>query len=159
VLVLKVPPLRDRAGDLGIIIDMLLERINEQSASEPGYIHKALSPAAKNFLLQRSWPGNVRELENTLRRAAVWSEGAQITEQDVLDAAFATPSPAFQIDGILGRSLEEGVDLQGIIAEVARHYISRAIEQAEGNKTKAAELVRLPSYQTLSNWMARYDVR
>ncbi|WP_170605830.1 sigma 54-interacting transcriptional regulator [Ruegeria arenilitoris] len=158
VLVLKIPPLRERKGDLGPLIEMLLERINEQSAGEPGYERKALSPGARNVLLQRPWPGNLRELENSLRRAAIWSEGSQITEDDVWDAVFTAPAPAGTQNGILDQPIDEGVDLQEILASVARHYIARAIEQAEGNKTTAAKLVGLPSYQTLTNWMKKYDV-
>jgi DNA-binding protein Fis len=42
---------------------------------------------------------------------------------------------------------------------VARHYLARAMDEARGNKTKAAGLVGLPSYQTLTNWLTRYDVK
>jgi DNA-binding protein Fis len=42
--------------------------------------------------------------------------------------------------------------------EIARHYLTRAMAEAHGNKTKAAELVGLPSYQTLTNWLDKYDV-
>ena len=43
--------------------------------------------------------------------------------------------------------------------ELAQHYLERALEEAEGNKTKAAELVGLPSYQTFTNWMGKYGVK
>ena len=158
VLVLKIPPLRERMGDLGPLIEMLLERINEQSVDEPGFVKKTLSPGAKNVLLQRPWPGNLRELENSLRRAAIWSEGSQITENDVWDAVFTAPMPAAPQNSILDKPIDEGVNLQEILAEVARHYITRAIAQAEGNKTNAAKLIGLPSYQTLTNWMTKYGV-
>lgn len=158
VLVLKIPPLRERKGDLGPLIEMLLERINEQSADEPGFEKKTITPGAKNVLLQRTWPGNLRELENSLRRAAIWSEGSQITEDDIWDAVFTAPAPAGTQNGILDKSLDEGVNLQEIMAEVARHYITRAIAHAEGNKTNAAKLIGLPSYQTLTNWMTKYGV-
>ena len=49
-------------------------------------------------------------------------------------------------------------DLNELIGRVARHYLERAIDVAHGNKSKAAELVGLPSYQTLSNWMKKYGV-
>jgi DNA-binding NtrC family response regulator len=158
VLVLKMPPLRERTGDLGPLIDGLLETINTQSAEEPEYVYKRLSAGAKNFLLQQSWPGNLRELENTLRRAAVWSDGDEISEADAWDAILSLPDRACAGNEIIGRPIEEGVDLQEIIGEVARHYIKRAIEQAEGSKTLAAKLIGLPSHQTLSNWMTKYGV-
>ena len=54
--------------------------------------------------------------------------------------------------------LREGLDLPGLLATVARHYLERALDEAAGNKTRAAKLVGLPSYQTLTNWMRRYGV-
>ena len=150
--------MRERTGDLGPLIDGLLLTINAQSAEEPGYVRKRLSAGAKNFLIQQSWPGNLRELENTLRRAAVWSDGNEITRADALDAVLSFPDRTTAENSILGRPIEEGVDLQEIIGEVARHYIKRAIEQSEGNKSLAAKLVGLPSHQTLSNWMTKYGV-
>ena len=158
VLVLKIPPLRDRKGDLGPLIEMLLERVNEQSVDEPGYTKKTLAPNAKNILLQRDWPGNMRELENTVRRAAVWSNAPLISEEDIWDSILTKPAPPEPNDGVLNRSVEDGVDLPEIIAEVARHYIRSAMTHAEGNKTNAAKLVGLPSYQTLTNWMSKYGV-
>jgi len=158
VLVLKLPPLKERLGDIGTIIEHCLIRVNKQSASEPGYVAKSLSPAAKNSLMQQSWPGNLRELENTLRRLVVWSDTKEISEAEVLDALLPRAERVDRESTILGRSFEEGVDLQEIIAEVARHYILKAIEHSEGNKSTAAKLVGLPSYQTLSNWMKKYGI-
>jgi transcriptional regulator with PAS, ATPase and Fis domain len=60
---------------------------------------------------------------------------------------------------VLGRPLGEGLDLQEIMTSVADHYLRRALDEAHGNKTKAAKLVGLPSYQTLTNWMERYGVK
>ena len=52
VAILKLPPIRERAGDMGILIDHLLNQINQDSETEPGYIHKELSVSAKNIMLQ-----------------------------------------------------------------------------------------------------------
>jgi DNA-binding NtrC family response regulator len=158
VLVLKIPPLRERTGDLGPLIESLLDTINTQSFSEPGYVKKRLSVGAKNVFIRYQWPGNLRELSNTLRRAAVWSEAEEITEAEALDAIASLPDRAIVRNEILGRPIDEGIDLPELIAEVARHYIKRAIERSEGNKTIAAKLIGLPSYQTLSNWMTKYGV-
>jgi transcriptional regulator with GAF, ATPase, and Fis domain len=159
VLVLKVPPLRDRGGDLGPLVDGLLQRINEQSAraKEPGFKRKKLSTDAKKLLVQHPWPGNIRELENTLRRAAVWSDEDVITGEEIMDSLFLISAPARQ-ENILNRSLEQGVDLQQLIGMVSQHYLRRAIEAAHGNKSRAAEMLGLPSYQTLSNWMRKHGV-
>lgn len=156
VLVLRMPPLREREGDLDPLIDGLLARINQQSAQEPGFTPRSISAEAKNQLMRQTWPGNVRELENTLRRAAVWCDGETIDAADVADALLPRAAP--DKDAVLGRALEPGVDLPELMAEVARHYLSRAMAAAHGNKTRAAVLLGLPSYQTLANWLEKYGV-
>jgi transcriptional regulator with GAF, ATPase, and Fis domain len=158
VLVLKVPPLRQREGDLGPLIDGLLERVNESSTDEPGYHKKKISPTARNLLLLHPWPGNVRELQNTLQRAAVWSDGEVIDADDIREALLPLESRAGRNDEILDRPLGQGFDLKDLIGTIARHYLHRAMETTHGNKTRAAELVGLPNYQTLTNWLERYGV-
>jgi len=154
VAILKLPPLRERHGDLGLLIDALLNLVNREAASEPGYEHKVLSAAARNLLLQHDWPGNVRELLNTLHRAALWSGDREIREAEVADA-FLQPRSA-TTNAILGKPLANGLDLQELLDTVARHYLERAMEAAAGNKTRAAEMLGLPSYQTLTNWLKKY---
>ena len=69
--ILKLPPLRERAGDVGLIIDTLLHQMNIERENEPGYVQKKISAGARNLMFQYEWPGNVRELQNTLMRAAL----------------------------------------------------------------------------------------
>jgi DNA-binding NtrC family response regulator len=156
VVLLKIPSLRDRTGDLGRIIEHTLRRINEESSSEPGFEPRTLSPAAKNFLIQERWPGNMHELQNTLRRAVVWSDGAQISENEVWDSSFNTTSRANVNDPVLGLPLEQGVDIQKVVAEVVMHYIDRVKDYTGGNKSQSANLLGLSSYQTLENWDKKY---
>jgi len=160
VLILKVPPLRERDGDLGPVIDGLLQRINEQSerAREPGFKRKKLSADARKLLVREPWPGNIRELENTLRRAVVWSDGEIVSADDIEEALLPTARTKASPETILNRPLEQGIDLQSLIRSVAEHYLRRAIELAHGNKSKAAALVGLTSYQTLTNWMRKYGI-
>jgi DNA-binding NtrC family response regulator len=158
VLVLKLPPLRQRQGDLGPLIDGLLDRINESSAGELGYRRKKTSSAARNLLLQHPWPGNVRELQNTLQRAAVWSDGDVIEADDIRESLLPLEGRTGRSDAILDRPLAHGFDLKDLIGTVARHYLHRAIEAAHGNKTRAAELVGFANHQTLTNWLERYGV-
>ena len=156
VAVLQLPPLRERPGDLGLLIERLLDQINEESAHEPGFSHKKLSASAKNLLLKHHWPGNVRELFNTLLRSAIWSSGATISSHDIASAI--SPVAVVQSSEILNKHLGEGLNLPEIISTVARHYLSRAMEESRGNKTKATELLGLPSYQTLTNWLKKYGL-
>lgn len=156
VAVMQVPALRDRSGDLSLLIDHLLDQINVQHASTPGFQHKKVSANAKNLLLQHTWPGNIRELMNTLQRAAIWSAGPSISAEDMREALL--PPPRSSEVSLLDKPLGDGFDLQEVLELVARHYLQRALDEAGGNKTRAAQLVGLPSYQTLTNWLKKYKV-
>ena len=70
---LKLPALREREGDLGLLVERLLEQVNGEHANQPGFEPKKISPGARNLLMAHPWPGNVRELLNTLHRTALWS--------------------------------------------------------------------------------------
>jgi DNA-binding NtrC family response regulator len=156
VAVLNIPPLRQRTSDLGLLIDHVVDQVNRESAGEPGYKDKKLSAGARNLLFSHAWPGNVRELLNTLRRAAIWSDGVTISAEDARDALL--PAVTTIRAEVLGRPLGGGLNLPDLLKEVARHYLGRAIDEARGNKTKAADLVGLPSYQTLTNWLTKYEI-
>ncbi len=153
---LKLPALREREGDLGLLVDRLLEQVNEEHAGQPGFEHKKISPGARNLLLAHPWPGNVRELLNTLHRTALWSPGSIIQTEDVQEALLPAVSP---VDSkILERPLGDNLNLPDLLAAVARHYLARALDETQGNKSRAARLVGLPSYQTFTNWLKKYGV-
>ena len=158
VAVIKLPPLRERAGDISLLVDKFLERINRESGNEPGYRRKKISASARNLLLQHSWPGNVRELQNTLTRAAVWSVDEELGEEDIREALLPAPSSGKGMDAILNQPLAQGIDLPGIMKTVAVHYLERGLSESHENKTKAAKLLGLPSYQTLTNWLKKYGL-
>ena len=153
VACIKLPPLRDRPGDLGLLIDHLIEQINQESEEQPGYRRKKISPSAKNVLLNHDWPGNVRELQNTLRRAMVWTDGEILKKQDIEEALL----PAFEKrdEGILNRPLDGDFSLEALFGEVARHYIQRAEEESK-NRTEAAKRLGFSSRQTFDNWKEKH---
>jgi len=156
--VIKLPPLRERVGDVSLLIDQFLEQINKEGVNEPGYKHKKLSASAKNLLLQHPWPGNVRELQNTLTRAAIWSVNETLDEEDIREALLPVPATGKGKDLILNQPLGEGINLPEIIQTVAVHYLERGLSEKHGNKTKAAKLLGIPSYQTLTNWLKKYGM-
>ncbi|MBT2989957.1 MAG: sigma 54-interacting transcriptional regulator [Candidatus Thiodiazotropha sp. (ex Ctena orbiculata)] len=158
VALIKLPPLRARKGDFTLLVDHLLDRFNTESAADPAWEEKTLSPSARNLLQRHDWPGNIRELANTLTRAAVWSTSSTITEQDVGEALLELPISSGNADGILNRPIENGVDLPDLLQQVAKHYLSRALEATAGNKSRTAELLGLSSYQTLTNWLKKYGL-
>lgn len=153
VAVLHIPPLRERQGDIGILIDRFLDLENSEIASEK---NKKISPSARNLLLVHPWPGNVRELLNTIRRACVWSTETTLQADDIREALFNMD--VHPPDHVLGRSITGDFSLPDVISEVARHYLLRAMDEAAGNKTKAAKLLDIPNYQTLTNWLKKYGL-
>ena len=156
VAVLKLPPLRERKGDVGL----LLERLFTHLCHKHNFEDKKLAAGARNLVLEHPWPGNVRELENTITRALLWSRTPTISADDMRRAIINPPRSAQHGAGnILHRPLGDTLKLPDLIDEVANHYLMRAMAEAEGNKTKAAALVGAPSYQTLSNWLTKYNVR
>ena len=157
VAIIKLPPLRERAGDLSLLIDALLKQVNEASAPI-GLKPKKISVAARNLLLNHAWPGNIRELLNTLQRAAVWSDDETIGQESIREAILESPKTQANRDDILNRPLDSTIPLEELIASVARHYLQRALEQTKGNKTQAATLLGFRNYQTITNWMEKYDV-
>jgi len=155
VAVIQLPPLRERKGDLGLLIEHLLDATNDKLGGDPGYERKEVSPGARSLLLRHTWPGNVRELENTLVRAAIWSDGPTITKTDMREAMFATARPGSS--SILGRPLGNGFKINEVLDEVARHYLERAREEASTRK-EAADLLGLKSHQVLGNWIKNLKV-
>ncbi len=140
-----------------MLIDALLRQVNA-ATTELGIGHKKLPAAARNLLLQHPWPGNVRELLNTLQRAAVWSDDETISLEAITDALLLSPRVLPGDQNILNRSLDSGVELEALMAQVARHYIERALAHTRNNKTQAAKLLGFGNYQTFTNWMNRYGV-
>jgi DNA-binding NtrC family response regulator len=147
VLRIKLPPLREREGDLPPLIDELLDRINQEMADDPLFKAKELDAGARALLLAQSWRGNVRELQNTLRRALVWSDRQMLQTADIEDALLPEIVP--RAEGVLDRPLGNGFNLDQILQDVEVHYIRRAIEGAAGNKSRAARLIGYSSYQRL----------
>ncbi|UPU37495.1 sigma-54 dependent transcriptional regulator [Geomonas paludis] len=156
VAVLSLPPLREREGDVSLLIDHMLEQINREGAADPGFVRKNISASARNFMLSYPWPGNAREVFNTLYRAAIWSMEEKISLADVREilpsSPETVPAPSHEF------SLDRGVNLPEILNNVAREHLAAAMREARGNKTKAARLLCLPNYQTLSNWLQKYGV-
>ena len=156
--VLNLPPLRDRHGDLNLIIDHILESINKKFQDRSGWKHKKLSAGARNLMHQHPWPGNIRELYNTLSRAAILIAGETIDSDDMREALFPVSTIQKDQEMVLDRSMDNGFSLPDVIAEVACHYLERAVSESKGNKTKAADLLGLPNYQTLTNWLKKYGL-
>lgn len=154
--VLHLPPLNEREGDIGYLSQALLQSINEEMSSHPAYKDKKISVKVKNIINNHDWPGNVRELHSTLLRAALWAKGETLSEQDIIAAMFERPQAKADV---LGKSFDNSFNIQEVIDGVVQHYVKRALTESQGNKTKAASMLGLSSYQTLKNWIEKHNVK
>lgn len=150
--ILKLPPLRQRQGDITLIAESLLERIYKDI---PHSEHKELSPDAMNFILTEPWRGNIRELQSTLLRASLCSDENKISASDIKQSLFSTHDVGSE--NILNRDLSMGIDINKILDEVKNHYFSKAMLATGHNKTRAAKLLGLSNYQLLDRWAAKLD--
>jgi DNA-binding NtrC family response regulator len=133
VVSLKIPPLRERAGDIPLLVDFFLAKI----AKRTGRDAKVITPQAMACLERYHWPGNIRQLENEVQRACVMSakEGTITVEclSPHLIGEDATGAIANQIvDTKLERSLKESLN------QLERDIIIRTLEQCDGNKSETA---------------------
>lgn len=147
-----IPPIRAREGDLLLLSENILVRIKNK---EPSLKHKYFSVSAKNIILNHSWPGNVRELQSTIMRAALWSIKDEISDIDITNAIIKTPSQIQVANPII---LNQPIDINNEISNIAINYIKAALAKTGNNKTKAAELLGLKNYQTLNNWIEKYNI-
>lgn len=154
--VIKLPALKDREGDLVLLAEHMMEEINKEAADQPGYIHKNISVKAKNIILNYAWPGNVRELYGSLLRASLWSDTDMITEEDMQDALLERTEVK---SGMSLPEIGKGIDIIGVLDEVKQEYIHKALDQTGGNKKKAAGILGLSNYQTLTNWMDKLGLK
>lgn len=152
-LVLRVPPLRERPSDIEPLIEQFLDERSKDGSAEGDGIGKKFSASALELLRAHSWPVNECELRNAVRTACVLAKGSIVSEDDV--RAALVPREERVWAGVLNRALTPGFSIEAVLDEVARSYVARALRETEGNKTKAAQLLGLASYQTLSNWMNR----
>ena len=151
VATLQVPALRDRPGDLGLLINHFVEENNKTMKLE-----KRLSPKARDELMRHSWPGNIRELQNTLLRAFIWSTGKSIGVEDVREAILPAPKPGK--DDILAKPLGNGFSLKETKEFLEKHYIERAMDEAQGSPTKAAKLLGFAKSQNMEHPLKKYRI-
>jgi DNA-binding NtrC family response regulator len=157
VITLQLPPLRERRTDIPLLAAAFLTRINKDfEEQEPGYKHKNISPAANGFVKRYGWPGNVRQLYNALLQAAVMTDNEVIDRQDITAAIGEMDGD--QTLNVLEQPLGDGFDLEEHINALRKHYLRRAMEEAKGNKTRAARLLGMKHYQTLDAQLERLEV-
>jgi DNA-binding NtrC family response regulator len=151
VFPVSVPPLRERKDD----IPALVEHFVSKYSAELNISRKNITGDALDILTGYSWKGNVRELENVIERALILCDGEEITNRELSLSPVGSPEKSVShipLDG----TLEETAKAALKIAESRR--IKKALEDTHGNKTKAAEQLKV-SYKTLLTKIKDYQIR
>ena len=143
VIPIEIAPLRERRDDIPPLVDHFLKK----HAQRVGRRVDRIDDGVLAGLQQYDWPGNVRELENTIERAVVLSSGPSITARAVSVLGVATP----QATGLPSLKLRQNIEW------VERETIRRALENANGVKKDAAELMGI-SQRALSYYLAKYRI-
>jgi two-component system response regulator AtoC len=135
VVHLQVPPLRERAEDVPLLVDHFIARLNERF----GKSVRGVEPDAARALLRYPWPGNVRQLENVVERAVLLAEGPELSVNDLPHELLDTRTPVLA---------EEELSIKQRVAALERDLIAKALERTAGNRSQAARLLEI-SYKAL----------
>jgi two-component system, NtrC family, response regulator AtoC len=133
VLQVALPPLRERTGDLPLLIDHFVAKYNARL----GRTLKGVAPDALRQLMRYAFPGNVRELENMIERAMVLADGETITPADLPEHVREDRDPVVALLGTGELSIKRTTRV------IEETLIRRALEQTKGNRTAAARLLEL----------------
>jgi DNA-binding NtrC family response regulator len=135
VVPIVVPPLRDRQGDIALLIDHFL-RVYCASSRKP---LKAVNPDVLEILEDYKWPGNVRELENVVQRLVVMVSGPVITVEHL-------PQHLLQFSASGQEAIlipAAGVEFDGEMQRIEVAYLTAALRRTGGKKTAAATLLQI----------------
>lgn len=147
VVPITLPPLRQRADDIPLLLDHFLK----QFAQENGLPAPSLSPDALYALQAYNWPGNIRELRNLCENLVVMRQGSEISEYD-LDPRFTVGDERDSAQKSLPRaSLKNPLSKE----ENEKRILRNALVEANGNRTRAAELMGI-SRRTLHRKLAQW---
>jgi DNA-binding NtrC family response regulator len=160
VVPIHLPPLRDRPGDIPLLVEHMLERFNGRLKKNV----KSLSPEAEAAFKAYSWPGNVREMENVLERLVLFCEGEEIGVDLLPEELKSGGSGATSVSAAprLDRDLTGRVSMKELVrettAQLEKELIIQALEQTHGNVTRAAQLLMI-SRKSLQNKMKEFNLR
>jgi len=129
VITIKMPPLREKISDVPLLVDHFLKKFAKENRKKI----EGISPNALSALMSYDWPGNVRELENMVERAVVMCNEKIIGRHHFPMVASAETPEDPAMPPIPGSSLEE----------IEKYAIQRTLEAAGGNRTRAAEILKI----------------
>jgi DNA-binding NtrC family response regulator len=132
---INLPPLRERKEDIPMLANYFVSEANQEMNKNI----KSISSDVMKILLNHHWTGNIRELRNLMRRAVLLTEGSTVTEVDLLaDPSLNTNDNS----SVSSMSLEE-TSIDEVTKNVEKEMIIKALKQTNGNKVKAANLLKI----------------
>lgn len=135
VIPIRLPPLRERAGDIPLLVQHFLEQLSQEN----GKPLPTLAPEAMRMLQSYEWRGNVRELENLIERVMAFYSGSFITEEILKDWLHRPSAPQ-----TFPRDLPpDGIDLENLMNTIEKDLLLKALERGRWVKKKAARLLHL----------------
>jgi two-component system, NtrC family, response regulator AtoC len=162
VILLHLPPLRERGDDVLLLADHFLRRFSTKYGKEV----RRIDSGARDVLQSYPWPGNVRELSHVIERAVLWSRDSSLN-LDHLSIASPTrvgAEPTTHVppaaagsrtsDGAPAAQSQDGMDL----TQVERTMIERALREAGGNQTRAAQRLGI-SRDTLRYRLKKFGIQ
>ncbi|MDF7798458.1 sigma-54 dependent transcriptional regulator [Pontiellaceae bacterium B1224] len=144
VVVITLPPLRERQDDILLLLNHYLAVFNEENAKQI----EGFTPEAYDMLSNYGWPGNIRELRNLVERMVVLAHGKML---DVTDIPTQVREQASGGDGVK-------IDAELTVDEMEKRMVIQALEKTGGNRTKAAEKLGI-SRRTLHRKLNQYGIQ
>ena len=149
VILVKLPPLRDRKDDIPLLVQHFLDKFTEESRR----LSMIITPDAMDRLMAYDWPGNIRELENVIERAVVLSGEREIGVDLIPD--HVSEGPHVEVPDVVIPA--DGIHFREVMTGHERRYIEAALEAAGGVQKRAAELLHIKA-TTLNEMIKRYDI-
>jgi DNA-binding NtrC family response regulator len=150
VLPLKVPPLRERKGEVEFLLRSFLEKFSKKHSKPVPLI----SDTALKYITQYNWPGNVRELQNYAERSVILSQqGKDIDYSEFVNRSESITPSTHRGDTNGSDDLDDNV---GTIEEMERKLIQQALKTTNGNRNEAAKMLGI-SARTLRNKLDQYE--
>ncbi|HEX5037690.1 MAG TPA: sigma-54 dependent transcriptional regulator [bacterium] len=141
VIPIHLPSLRERRDDVVLLVRHFLKKYqpNGRDGREPG-AKTSFAPEAFDRLRAYDWPGNVRELENLVQRLVVLRGGGEIGVAELPDNVAGRRTAESPVEASMP---DDGVDLRALVERYESDLIRKAMEKSEGNKNRAAQLLKL----------------
>jgi len=141
VVVIDLPPLRERMEDLERFVAAFIDEFNRSM----GRSVVGVSSESLSVMRRYGWPGNIRELRNVIERAMVLCEQKEIRPAHLpAELSAGDAAPGFADGSESSRDLPpDGLNLTDVVTDLERRFIEKALERTDGNQTEAAKLLSI----------------